>query len=163
MALTDEQRQRVAWLLEGYLDDDEATFERRWAEQFAVLSSPEELFLFAAHSNASQSPAEWRRVLDSPLCDMGTALLVFWRNSPVWHYEFDRREDVPEFSRESYDLVREIEARYRAGGYPSRVVRFDPADYRGRSFLDGYEAGEVERVPEEMRRPSPGEAVVPLW
>ena len=45
---------------------------------------------------------------------------------------------------------------------PSAVVRFDPASLKGRSFLAGYRAEELERVPEEMRRPSPGDPVSPL-
>lgn len=56
----------------------------------------------------------------------------------------------------------EIEERYAAGGYPSAVVRFDPASFNGRGFLAGHRAAELERVPEVMRRPSPAEPVPPL-
>jgi enamine deaminase RidA (YjgF/YER057c/UK114 family) len=111
MALSVQQRKRVAWLIDGHLADDydEATFWTRWEREFAALSSPEELFLFASESHPSQGPEEWRRVLDSPLCDMGTALLVFWRNDPFYHYGHASRDEVPDMNRGSYDLVREIE------------------------------------------------------
>ncbi len=164
MALTARQRKRVAWLIDGHLADDydEATFQDRWAREFAALSSPEEMFLLASGSHPDQGPEEWRRVLDSPLCDMGTALLIFWLNDPAYHYEFASPEDVPSINRGSYDLVREIERKYRAGAYPSGVVRFDPTAFDGFSFLDGQALEAVERVPAEMRRPSPGEPVPPL-
>jgi hypothetical protein len=161
VALTTQQRKRVAWLIDGHLADDydEATFEHRWEQEFAILSSPQEMFLFASESHPAQGREEWRRVLDSPLCDMGTALLIFWRNDPVNHYEFASPDAVPSINRGSYDLVREIERKYRAGAYPSAVVRFDPTAFHGYSFLDGQAAEAVERVPAEMRPPSRGEFV----
>ena len=163
MALTGQQRKRVAWLIDGHLADDydEATFEARWEREFAALSSPEELFLYASESHPAQSPAEWRRMLDSPLCDEGTALVVFWRNSPVYYYG-DEPAGGWSDDRERYELVREIAERGRAGGYPSAVVRFDPAAFKGFSFLDGYAPEELARVPAHMRVPSPGEPVPPL-
>ncbi|WP_439623415.1 hypothetical protein [Gemmata sp.] len=161
MAPSAQQRRRVAWLLDGHLADDydEATHDARWERQFAAVASPEELFLYAAGSHPNQSPREWRRLLDHPLCDAGTAILIFWRNSPV-HYYGD--EPAGGWDRERYALVREIERRYSAGGYPSAVVRFDPASFKGRSLLAGHRAEELERVPEVMRRPSPGAPVPPL-
>jgi len=65
VALTAHQRKRVAWLIDGHLADDydEATFDARWAREFAALSSPEEMYLFASESHPDQSPLEWRRVL----------------------------------------------------------------------------------------------------
>ncbi|QEL14364.1 hypothetical protein [Limnoglobus roseus] len=161
MALSPEQRKCVAWLIDGHLatDFDEDTFEVRWEQEFAALSSPESLFLFASESHPAQEPAEWRRVLDSPHCDMGTALLVFWRNSPVYHYG---NEPASGWDLGRYDLVREIERRYATGQYPSAIVRFDPAAFKGFSFLAAHPAAALERVPAYMRRPSAGLPVAPL-
>jgi hypothetical protein len=163
MSLTPEQRERVSWLLEGYLDEDydESTHEERWTAEFAALTTPQELFLFASHSSASSSPAEWRQILDHPLCDEGTARLIYWRLSPVWCHEFAVRDEVPEFARAGYDLVREIED--RTGSFPHSAVRFDPSHFRGRSFLDGHSSGELARIPAEMMHATPGEPVEPLW
>jgi hypothetical protein len=128
----------VAWLIDGHLADDydEVTFRVRWEREFAALSSPEELFLFASESHAAQEPAEWRRVLDHPLCDRGTALLVFWRNSPVYYYG-DEPAGGWGRDRERYVLVREIAGRCTAGGYSSAVVRFDPAAFKRSAFSPG--------------------------
>lgn len=163
MVLTSQQRKRVAWLIDGHLADDydEATFEARWEREFAGLSSPQELFLLAAGSHPDQGPGEWRQFLDSPLCDLGTALLVFWRNSPVYFYG-DEPAGGWEPDRGRYELMREIERRYAAGRYPSAVVQFDPASFQGASFLAGHSAEDLARVPAHMRRPSPGEPVPPL-
>lgn len=163
MALTAQQRKRVAWLIDGHLADDydEATFDARWNREFAALSTPEELFLFASESHPSQEPAEWRRVLDHPLCDQGTALLIFWRNSPVYCYG-DEPAGGWGHNRERYELVREIAGRCAAGEYPSAVVRFDPANFKRFSFFAGHTAAELERVPAHIRIPSPGKPVPPL-
>lgn len=162
MPLSQQQRHRVAWLIDGHLDDeDESTFDDRWERQFAAISSPEELFLFASESHPAQTPREWRRVLDHPLCDQGAALLIFWRNSPVYMYG-----EAPaggwEWCQENYDLVREIAERYVAGGYPFAMVRFDPAAFKNFSFLDGHKPELLARVPADMLRPSPGQPVLPL-
>ncbi|OWK36151.1 hypothetical protein [Fimbriiglobus ruber] len=161
MALSVQQRKRVAWLIDGHLSDDydESTFAARWEREFASLSSPEEMYLFTSESHPAQEPVEWQRVLDSPLCDMGTALLIFWRNSPVYYY-WD--EPTGGWDRERYDLVREIERWYTSGWYQSAVVRFDPAAFKRLNFLTGHSAAELERVPALMRRPSTGESVLPL-
>jgi hypothetical protein len=160
MALSPEQRKRVAWLKDGHLDDeDEDTFDARWERQFAAISSPEELFLHASECHPAQSVAEWRRLLDHPLCDQGTALLIFWRNSPVYEYG---DEPAGGWDRERYELVREIAGRCAAGAYPSAVVQFDPAAFKRTNFLAGHTPAELERVPAHMRVPSPGEPVAPL-
>ena len=166
MALTAEQRQRLEWLLEGHLDDDadDETIEQKWAEQFAALSSAEELFLFAYHSTGDLSAEEWQRVIDNTLCDQGTALLVFWRNSPGRLYQFASREEVHDSSRDRYDLLKEIESRYLGGGFPSRAIRFDPADFRGHNLLTfAAQEGGLQRVPPQLRQASPGESVPLLW
>ena len=161
MTLSILQRRRVAWLIDGHLADDydEASHEARWETHFAAISSPGEMFLYASESHPGQSPREWRRVLDNPLCDMGSALLIFWRNAPVYCYG---DEPAGGWDQEWFDLVREIERRYSAGEYPSAIVRFDPASFKGINFLAGHPATDLERVPEHMRRPSPGEPVPPL-
>jgi hypothetical protein len=159
VALSPEQRKRVAWLIDGYLADDYD--EARWGREFAALSSPEELFLYASESPPDQGPAEWRRVLESPFCDQGTALLVFWRNSPVYYYG-DEPASGWSSDRERYELVREIAGRCAAGEYPSAVVRFDPAGFERINFLAPYAPKELERVPAHMRVPTPGEPVPPL-
>jgi hypothetical protein len=160
MALSSEQRKRVAWLKDGHLDDeDEVTFDARWDRQFAAISSPEELFLHASECHPAQSAAEWRRLLDHPLCDRGTALLIFWRNSPVYEYG---DEPAGGWDLERYELVREIAERCAAGVYPFAVVRFDPAAFKGFSFLAGHTPAELDRVPAHMLLPNPGESVAPL-
>jgi hypothetical protein len=166
MALTDEERRRVEWLLEGHLMDadvDEAEYTVKWERTFAVMESSEELFLFAHHASSDLTVAEWRRVIDNPLCDQGTALLAFWRNSPGYLYQYASAAEVP-YDDGRHDLVRDIERRYLAGQFPSRGLRFDPASFRGHNLLLDYPAeGGVERVPQELRQPSPGQPVALLW
>lgn len=159
MALTPQQRRRIAWLIDGYLEDeDEATFQARWDRVFAALASPEELYLFAAESHPAQEVDEWRQLLANPWCDKGTALLVFWRNSPVGHFGAEQPTSR-DYGFEGYQLVYEIAERYLAGAFPFARVRFDPASFKGFSFLSRHAPAALERVPLPLRSPSPGEAV----
>ena len=102
-------------------------------------------------------PAEWLALLDHPLCDQGTALLIFWRNSPEYFYG---DEPVGGWEREPYDLVRQIERRYSAGGYPFAVVKFDPDAFKGFGFLT--KCSRLDKVPAAMCRPSAGEPAAEL-
>jgi len=166
MALTEEQRQRVWWLLEGHLDEhlEDAEFTEKFNRLFAAMTSPEELFLFAHHSSGDLEPNEWRRVIDNPLCDQGTALLVFWRHSPGWYYRWSSREQVPPRDLERYDLLKSIELRYLSSSFPSARIRFDPRSFRGHDLVASNEwrAGGTH-VPSAMCQPSPGEPVPLLW
>jgi hypothetical protein len=160
--LTPQQRQRVAWIIDGHLADDydEDTHEQQRAQALAELATPEELFLFASESHPAQEPGKWRWVIEHPLCDRGTALLVFWRNSPVRVYSDELCEN--ESDRERSELVREIAARCAANQWPFSRVRFDPTAFKGFSFLDSYEPDELARVPAHMLIPTPGAPVPPL-
>jgi hypothetical protein len=162
MSLTPHQRRRVAWLKDGHLDNDDfdsPEFQARWHLHFAAISSPQELYLFASEEHPATQPYEWRRVLDHPLCDAGTALLVLWRNSPVHHFG---DEPPGGWERDRYDLVREIATKYTAGEYPSAVVRFDPAAFKNTNFLARHTPDELARLPGILLKPSPGEPVRPL-
>lgn len=162
MAISPEQRKRVAWLKDGYYDDDdEETYDARWQRQFELIGSPEEMFLHASECHPAQGVPEWRRLLDHPLCDQGTALLIFWRCSPV-HFYGDEPAGGWGWDRDCYDFVREIAARCEAKAFPSAVVRFDPGKFKNFSFLDPYSPEQLARVPAHMQTPTPGESVPPL-
>ena len=166
LALTDEQRERVKWLLDGHLleEDLEADeFTARGERLFVAMESSEELFLFAYHVTGDLTAAAWRRLIDNPLCDRGTALLVFWRNSPGYLYQYASAVEVP-YDDGRHDLVKDIERRYLAGAFPDRGLRFNPSSFRGCNLLLSYpERGGVAHIPEELRQPSPGQSVPLLW
>lgn len=167
LTLTEEQRRRVRWLIDGHLEVDsnpsDANWEKRWEAEYDKIASPQELFLFAAHSHASLEPQEWQRILANPFCDRGTALLIYWRNSPVRYNAYASRDEVPDVDRPRYDIVKEIESRFRHSTFSTSLVRFDPTNLRGLNFLKRYSEDELKRVPIEMRQPTPGEPVEPLW
>lgn len=171
MALTEKQRKRIAYMKDGYLvDKDEVIFQTRFDRAFAAMSSPEEFFLFASESHPNQEPDEWRKILNHTLCDQGTALLVYWRCSPITCYkarydffvESSINEDYWNFIKPGFEFLKEIEKQYGGSGYPSRIVRFDPNHFKGRSFFRAHSVEDLSRVPILMREPSEGESVAPL-
>src|SRR5262245_3383211 len=146
MALTANQRKRVAYMIDGYLTDrDEKVFQLRFDRAFAAMATPEEFFLYASHSHPSQSEEEWREILNHRLCDHGTALLVYWRCSPVYHYEcedcenvkYNKRKEPRGLTNSWCYLIKEIEYRYQRSDFRWNQVRFDPSKFHGFSFLRG--------------------------
>src|SRR5437016_3485097 len=98
--LSEGQLRQVRYLVEdewvcdsGSPDDD----RRTWEQFHAALDpmGPEELHLFAAIFNCDCGVEELRRVIRHPRCDLGTALMIFWRLGPGWYFQHAAPEQVP--------------------------------------------------------------------
>jgi hypothetical protein len=144
MAISDERRdwiRRVATdaIFDGLSEEEfdeltEEDHEKPFQEFFETVSDPEELHLFAGLINWDGGAEELSRVIHHPLCDLGTALLVYWLGQPSFDLQYANREAVPQHRREVYDLLRDIEQRVAEGAYKTARQPFDPANYRGRDL-----------------------------
>jgi hypothetical protein len=102
MKLSPEQAERVRYLLDGdwHVDDAESDqVPEYWVEFDRALSqveTPEELHEFVDRWNWDGGSEPIRRVLAHPLCDRGTALMVYWRLEPIFYLKpkHDSREKV---------------------------------------------------------------------
>jgi Domain of unknown function (DUF4274) len=115
-------------------DFDAMTEDDHWRpfeEFFETVSDPEELHLFVGLINWDGGTKELTRVIQHPLCDLGTALMVYWLGQPGFDLQYASRDSVPQHRQEVYDLLREIEQRVAKGLYKSATQTFDPADVRG--------------------------------
>lgn len=137
MAISDERREWIVRVASGeeYKDLTDEEFEaltdedmdRAAQEFFASVTDPDELHLFADAYNWDGRVEDLLRTIRHPLCDFGTALLVYWRGQPGCFLQYADREDVPQSQREGYDLLREIEQRVQTGSYRSARQPFNPA------------------------------------
>lgn len=141
MAIPDEQRKWIEKVardsfytdlpdeeFNALTDDD---FDRPFREFFATLVDPEELHLFASLFNWDGGVEELRDVIQHPLCDLGTAMLVYWRGQPGYDLQYADREAVPDHRREVWDLLREIEQRVAEGRFMTASQSYDPATDNG--------------------------------
>ena len=141
MAVSQERREWIAKVAVGGVYDDlsedesdaltDDDHDRPSREFFASVTDPEELHLFAGAYNWDGGVEDLLNVVRHPLCDRGTALLVYWRGQPGFDLEYADRDAVPEYRQEVWDLSREIEGRVAAGQYLTATQAFDPANDGG--------------------------------
>src|SRR5262249_25207667 len=97
-----------------------------------AVADPEELHLFADEWLDWNYGVEGHlRVIRHALCDLGTALMLYWRGQPGYYLKYADREHVPERERRVFDLLKESEERVQAGYYRQARFAYDPRDDQG--------------------------------
>jgi Leucine-rich repeat (LRR) protein len=96
-------------------------------------------------------------VVQAPACDLGTAAMVYWTSAPHLYAEFAEAAEVPDYARAGFRLVRAIEDRVAAGGFPTAQIPYDPRDDRQTGVVRGVDrtAGAVGPIPEALLRGVP--------
>lgn len=92
------------------------------------LNTPEKLHEFAARYNWDDGLEVPRWIVNHPLCDRGTALMMYWLAGPRYYCQYATRDDVPHsgWNLQHYDLLREIEEKYLNGFYQHQTILFNP-------------------------------------
>ncbi len=104
-----------------------------------------ELHTFAEHFNYDDDLGMLGWVAAHPACDLGTALLIYWRCDPA-HV----RSGDADFEQPHRDLLALVEARVAAGAYATAARPYDPV-------ADGFGDGHMEDpgIPAALRRRVP--------
>jgi ankyrin repeat protein len=97
------------------------------------------------------SAALWQ-IIESPTCDLATALMIFWRGGAGFLQQWSTLADVPRTHREHWPLLQEIEQRVLAGTYSHGRVYYDPAAES--RIYEAYAHAFVRRIPDALRRPT---------
>jgi hypothetical protein len=131
---------------------DEWESEEELHEFLDTATDPEELHLYADGFNWDTGVGELRRVIRHPLCDRGTAMLIYWRGSPGYMARFAERPEtrIPD-QADHFDLLREIEQKVIAGHFRSRRFPYDPKNDRRKDMTARHADGPRKRpIPQEM-------------
>lgn len=120
ITLTDEQRARIDYLL--YECEDDVSF----VDTLSQFDSSAELHAFAKQFNWDGGCAELEAVLNHPLCDRGTALMVYWLGEPLYFADFSTADDVPDVNRGGYHFVKHVESLLMVDRFQYNSIRFDP-------------------------------------
>jgi Domain of unknown function (DUF4274) len=148
MALSQAQKDRVqALVYDEYLvcSDDEETEADREATRAAFeglmsqIESPEELHAYANEFNWDGGCKEMRDVIRHPLCDMGTALLIYWHAGAGYYLRYADRSEVGEGEIEKLELMEEIEQRVQDQQFKTATQPFDPRNDMGTDLTTLYE------------------------
>jgi hypothetical protein len=147
---------KVRFLAE--LDADRTAFCRH-------NSNPEELHAFAVTWMWDDTTDALQHILDNPVCEAATALLIYWRANPEWYLQFADRDAVlaaygaRSGELEIFDFVSRLETRYVAGEFLVGSLAFDPSrpgSPFGYSFVGAYDNlrhGFVRALPAAMYAP----------
>lgn len=151
--ITPERDRQIQRLL-----DDEWESESEFDEFFAGVQSSGELHMFADGWNWDGGVEELRRVIRHPLCELATALLIYWRGQPVYYLKYHSVEDAPEHERPGFNLLREIESKVRGCRFRYGALTYKPTDDQGHDMTRGANQATAERtIPSEMYSVGPTE------
>ena len=140
---------------EGDFDAKAAEMDRLRERFVAEATDPDELHHFAERWNWDGEAGTMRALVRNPACDLGTALMVYWLAGPHFFLSYESREEVPEWSRDGYDLVTELEPRLVAGAFPTARIAYDP---RADGLVNQVPADAKRSLPPEVYEPVNGEA-----
>ena len=116
---------------------------------FDKLKSSKELHYLASIFNWDDELDVLEWIINSPLCDKGTALLIFWRSQPDYYTRFDNEEEA-EIAGEAFRLVRNIIKNFQDGFYQRARIRFNPkSDEFDINYVDPKAKWDI---PEEMKK-----------
>ncbi len=119
---------------------------------FETVTDAEELHLYADGFNWDTGVEELRRVVRHPLCDKGTALLIYWRGAPGWYPRYAARSEIrPPDQVDQYELLGEIEQKIIGGHFRTHLFHYDPKNDRGHDVTARYrDAPRQRQIPSEM-------------
>ncbi len=146
MSLTDEQLARIDFLL--YECEDDATF----AETLLRIESSAELHALAQQINWDGGFDELNAVLEHPLCDRGTALMVYWLGEPTYFADFASDDDVPPVNQPLKQFLNRVENQLMTEHFKSNTICFDPmADL---NVVQRRKIENIASIPSALKRPN---------
>lgn len=126
-------------------------------EDLKTLQNPLELHAVASNWNWDDGCELLTWIVCNPICEKGTALLLYWRAGPRWFYQFSNRDEISKYELPIYDLIKEIETRYISGFYKESTIAFDPKNDEETDWTIAYsKINPKQEIPALMKIPISG-------
>jgi len=93
-------------------------------EAFQTISSAEQYFL-ASEYNWDDGVVVLDWIIDSPKCDRGTAILIFWLAEPDYYFDYTENT-IDEWGRDVWKLLQKIIERIKKGDFKTSRFAFNP-------------------------------------
>jgi hypothetical protein len=152
----------------GYLDDedggDRAGYDvlpddrtGQFAQELARVESPVELHYFAMNYNWDNGEDAVRAVIDHPLCDMGTASMIYWLAQPDLLLGWEAEGRCSKSELDDLAFVKRLQIRLLERDFGHRQIRFDPRNFLGVDYTqpDAGSTG-MPLVPKALKEPTQG-------
>jgi len=150
------QMQRLSRLSDDFEHTESS--ENDFFQILSEISTPEELYyvpwLLNWDDDLAGKAIEW--ILQSPLCDAGTGLAIYWLNQPENWIVHEESDEDGEWERRGLAIHRAIENRMKTLDFPSQIIQYDPRWDWGYWDDNGIEDEAIAAVPDFMKRSTPG-------
>jgi hypothetical protein len=100
---------------------------REEVRRIAALS-PKALHRFVARYNWDDGYVYLFQALRSRRCSMGTAVMIYWRGRPHFFRQYERRSEVPSYCIDNYDLLMEVETKFKKNAFKHHGIAYDPRE-----------------------------------
>lgn len=126
-------------------------------EKFKELTSPAQLHYLADIYNWDDDIEVLNWIVDSPLCDFGTAMLIFWRAEPLYYTIYSSVEEA-EYDRDVLSLLLKIINNFNSGKFNRSNIKYNPiADYHN---VNETEENAKWLIPNEFKKATHGRRVI---
>lgn len=92
------------------------------------------LFKSAADHNWDNGHEPLKKILNSPDCDKGTALLIYWLAKPEYYAKYEYPEAIPNMEWEAYQFILKVAQILVEKNLPE-IIAFDPSPFRNEKNL----------------------------
>ena len=94
-------------------------------EIFKSLSAGEQ-YLLASEYNWDDGVIVLDWIIDSPKCDMGTAIMIFWMAEPDYYFDYTI-DSVDEWAKDVWELLQKIITKMRNEEFVESKFEFNPS------------------------------------
>lgn len=91
---------------------------------FQSLNSSEQYYL-AQFYNWDDGATVLQWIVESSICDKGTALLIFWYSEPDFYLNHNE-DTIPDYEKDVFNLLKKIVGRFNKNDFKSSKFRFNP-------------------------------------
>lgn len=126
-----------------------------YPQYYRELKTAEEIHAFVDRWNWDWGTEELSYLLENPLCDRATVLLIYCLGAADYYRQYGSREEVPGIHIEGYDLIMQAKDALEIDRFKSEKLAFDPQD-------ELIEYDNVEKKwdhPENIKKPAIGEKI----
>ena len=93
-------------------------------EAFKTLSSAEQYFL-ASEYNWDDGTIVLDWIVDSPLCDKGTVIMIFWMAEPDYYFDYNK-QTIDDWAKDVWKLLQKIISKMNNGEFTKSKYGFNP-------------------------------------
>lgn len=93
-------------------------------EAFQTLSSAEQYFL-ATEYNWDDGTVVLNWIIDSQICDKGTAIMIFWMADPDYYFDYTE-EIIDDWAKDVWKLLQKIIKKIYNGEFTKSTYGFNP-------------------------------------